>query len=109
MLPCVIMSYRFTRTWCRASVVVGTGVIVVALLVAAWLGFSSEPELERFASAARILTGLLLSLVGLVVGGTMIVAGQLVSVLLDQRELLVEIHQALTKKANPTVEVAVRL
>lgn len=109
MLPCVIMSYRFTRTWCRASVGVGTGVIVVALLLAAWLGFSSEPELERFASAARILTGLLVSLVGLVVGGTMIVAGQLVSVLLDQRELLVEIHQALTKKASPAVEVAVRL
>ena len=64
---------------------------------------------ERFASAARILTGLLVSLVGLVVGGTMIVAGQLVSVLLDQRELLVEIHQALTKKAGPAVEVAGRL
>lgn len=109
MLPCVIMSYRFTRTWCRASVVVGAGVIVVALLLAVWLGFSSEPELERFAPAARILTGLLVSLVGLVVGGTMVVAGQLVSVLLDQRDLLVEIHQALTKKANPAVEVAGRL
>ena len=43
------MSYRFTRTWCRGSVGVGTGVIVVALLLAVWLGFSSEPELERFA------------------------------------------------------------
>lgn len=100
------MSYRFTRVWCRASVVVGTGVIVVTLLVAAWLGFSSDPELERFASAPRILTGLILSLAGLVIGGTMIVAGQLVSVLLDQRELLVEIHQALTTGANPTAEVA---
>ena len=109
MLPCVIMSYRFTRTWCRGSVVVGTGVIVVTLLLAAWVGFSSEPELERFASAARILTGLLVSLVGLVVGSTMVVAGQLVSVLLDQRELLVEIHQALAKKASPAVEVAGRL
>jgi hypothetical protein len=32
----------------------------------------------------------------------MIVAGQLVSVLIDQRELLVEIHQALATGANPT-------
>ena len=99
------MSYRFTRVWCQASVVVGTGVIVVTLLFATWLGFSGEPELERFASA-RILTGLILSLAGLVIGGTMIVAGQLVSVLLDQRELLVEIHQALATGANPTMEVA---
>jgi len=100
------MSYRFTRDWCRGSVVDGTGVIVVTLLFATWLGVSSEPELERFASAARILTGLILSLAGLVIGGTMIVAGQLVSVLLDQRELLVEIHQALATGANPTMEVA---
>jgi hypothetical protein len=102
------MSYRFTRVWCRASVVVGTGVIVVTLLLAAWLGFSGDPELERFAPAARILTGLILSFAGLVIGGTMIVAGQLVSVLLDQREFLVEIHQALTTGASPTVEVAGR-
>ena len=100
------MSYRFTRVWCRGSVVVGTGVIVVTLLFATWLGFSSEPELDRFASAARILTGLILSLAGLVIGGTMIVAGQLVSVLLDQRELLVDIRQALATGANPTMEVA---
>ena len=102
------MSYQFTRIWSRASVVVGTGVIVLTVLVASWLGFSSEPELERFASASRILTGLIVSLAGLVVGGTMIVAGQLVSVLLDQRELLVEIHQALTAQANPAAEVARR-
>jgi hypothetical protein len=95
------MSYRFTRVWCQASVVVGAGVVVVTLLLAGWLAFSSEPELERFAPVARILTGLLLTLAGLVIGGTMIVAGQLVSVLLDQRELLVEIHQALTTGANP--------
>jgi hypothetical protein len=100
------MRYRFTRTWCRASVVVGTGVIVLTLLLAAWLALSSDPELERFPSAARILTGLIVGLAGLVVGGTMIVAGQLVSVLLDQRELLVEIHQALTAGASTTVDTA---
>jgi len=38
---------------------------------------------------------LIVSLAGLLLGGTMIVAGQLVSVLLDQRDLLSKIHEAL--------------
>lgn len=103
------MRYRFTRSWGQASVVVGGGVFGVALLLAWWLGFSGDDGFERFSPAVRILAALVVSLAGLLVGGTMIVAGQLVSVLLDQRELLVEIHQALTKKAGPAVEVAGRL
>lgn len=90
------MRYRFTRSWGQASVFVGAGLLAVALVVAWWLGFSSDEGFERFSPAVRILAAMVVSLVGLLVGGTMIVAGQLVSVLLDQRALLIQIHEALT-------------
>jgi len=94
------MRYRFTRSWGQASVFVGAGLLAVALVVAWWLGFSSDEGFERFSPAVRILAAMVVSLVGLLVGGTMIVAGQLVSVLLDQRTLLVQIHEALTGRAH---------
>lgn len=100
------MDYRFTRTWGRASVVVGAGVLLVALLLGAWLGFSDDGELERFSPRTRVLSFLVVSLGGLLVGGTMIVAGQLVSVLLDQRALLARIHAALTSSRGATLLVA---
>jgi hypothetical protein len=98
------MSYRFTRGWGRASVVVGAGLFVLALLLASWLGFSNDAEFERFSPAVRILAAVVVSLVGLIVGGTMIVAGQLVSVLLEQRDLLARIHQVLAVRADATGE-----
>ncbi len=98
------MAYQFSRGWGRASVVVGAGLFVLALLLASWLGFSNDEEFERFSPAVRILAALVVSLVGLIVGGTMIVAGQLVSVLLDQRDLLARIHQVLTARADASGE-----
>jgi len=98
------MGYRFTRGWGRASVVVGAGLFVLALLMAAWLGFSNDAEFERFSPVVRILAALVVSLVGLIVGGTMIVAGQLVSVLLDQRDLLARIHQVLAARVDASGE-----
>jgi hypothetical protein len=59
--------------------------------------FSNEHEFEEFSAGVRMMGFLVVSLIGLVLGGTMIVAGQLVCVLLDQRELLVRIHEALTR------------
>ena len=98
------MDYQFTRGWGRASVIVGAGLFVLALLLASWLAFASDEEFDRYSPAARILAGLVVSLVGLIVGGTMIVAGQLVSVLLDQRELLARIYQVLAAKAGASGE-----
>jgi hypothetical protein len=89
------MGYQVTRAWARGSVVIGVGVFVIAVLLAAWLGFSNDYEFERFSAAVRIVAFLIVSLAGLLLGGTMIVAGQLVSVLLDQRDLLSKIHEAL--------------
>lgn len=102
------MGYRFTRGWGRASVVVGAGLFVLALLLASWLGFSDDAEFERFSPAVRILAALVVSLVGLIVGGTMIVAGQLVSVLLEQRDLLAGIYQVLATRAETSGEVTGR-
>jgi hypothetical protein len=89
------MSYRFTRSWSRASGLVGAGVFLLALLGAWWIGFSGDEAFEPFPSAARILAALSMSLVGLFAGGTMIVAGQVVSVVLDRRELLEQIRNRL--------------
>ena len=97
------MGYRFTRTWGQASVVVGAGVFLIALLLASWLGFSNDYEFERFSAGVRMMAFLVVSLVGLIVGGTMIVAGQLVCVLLDQRDLLARIHEALTRAGAETI------
>lgn len=94
------MRYRFTRSWGQASVVVGGGVFGIALLLGWWLGFSGDEGFERFSPAVRILAAVVVSLAGLLVGGTMIVAGQLVSVLLDQRALLAEIRELLTERAG---------
>ena len=94
------MGYQFTRTWGRASVVVGAGVFVIALLLASWLGFSEDDEFAEFSAGVRIMAFLVVSVVGLLVGGTMIVAGQMACVLLDQRELLAKILEALTSRSD---------
>jgi hypothetical protein len=94
------MDYRFTRTWARGSVVIGVGVFLIALLLASWLGFTDDDEFERFSATVRTMAFLIVSVAGLLVGGTMIVAGQLVSVLLDQRDLLARIHEALTVRGT---------
>ena len=91
------MGYRFTRRWGQASVLLGVGVFLIALLLPSWLALSNGNEVEQFSSAVRIMAFLVVSLVGLLVGGTMVVAGQLICVLLDQRELLARIHETLTK------------
>jgi hypothetical protein len=83
---------------------VGAGLFVLALLLASWLGFSNDEEFGRFSPAIRILAALVVSFVGLIVGGTMIVAGQLVSVLLDQRDLLARIYQVLAARAGASGE-----
>jgi hypothetical protein len=97
------MGYRFTRTWGRASAVVGTGVFLIALLLASWLGFSNDYELAQFSAGVRIMAFLVVGLVGLLVGGTMIVAGEMVCVLLDQRDLLARIHEALTSRSAAVI------
>jgi heme A synthase len=102
------MGYRFTRGWSHASVAVGTGLFVLALLVASWLGFSNDEEFKQFAPGVRILAALMVSFVGLILGGTMIVAGQLVSVLLEQRDLLERIHQVLAARAGAGSEAVPR-
>ena len=97
------MHYSFTRLWARASVVVGAGAIVLALLIAAVAVTATGEEFDHISLITRVLAGGLVTLVGLLVGGTMIVAGQLVSVLLDQRDILSRILETLapTRPAAP--------
>ena len=81
------MNYRFTRIWGHASAI-GLGLIAVAFLLAASALFIGPEDTARFPTAVRATAALLVILVGLIMGGTMIVAGQLACVLVDQRDLL---------------------
>ena len=69
------MNYRFTRIWGHASAVVGLGLIAVALLLADSALFIGPEDTARFPTAVRATAALLVILVGLIMGGTMIVAG----------------------------------
>ena len=80
------MNYRFTRIWGHASAIVGLGLIAVAFLLAASALFVGPEDTERFPMAVRATAALLVMLVGLILGGTMIVAGQLACVLVEQRD-----------------------
>lgn len=78
--------------------VVGAGVFALALLLGSWLIFSGDEEFATFSPVIRLMGGLVVSLAGLILGGTMIVAGQLVSAVLDQRDLLARIYQVLAAR-----------
>lgn len=96
------MNYRFTRIWGHASAIVGLGLMAVALLLAASALFVGPEDTERFPTAVRGTAALLVIFVGLILGGTMIVAGQLACVLVDQRDLLERILTCLSVKRDAT-------
>ena len=94
------MNYRFTRIWGHASAIVGLGLIAVAFLLAASALFIGPEDTARFPTAVRATAALLVILVGLILGGTMIVAGQLACVLVDQRDLLERILTCLSMQRD---------
>ena len=94
------MNYRFTRIWGHASAIVGLGLIVVAFLLAASVLFVGPEDTTQFPMAIRATAALLVILVGLILGGTMIVAGQLACVLVEQRDFLERILTCLSVKRD---------
>ena len=94
------MNYRFTRIWGHASAIVGLGLIAVACLLAASALFVGPEDTTQFPMAVRATAALLVILVGLILGGTMIVAGQLACVLVEQRDFLERILTCLSVKRD---------
>ena len=104
------MNYRFTRIWGHASAVVGLGLIAVAFLLASRALFIGPEDTAHFPTAVRATAALLVILVGLILGGTMIVAGQLACGLVDQRDLLERILAcpSINRDAAPSSPVSNR-
>ena len=89
-------SYRFTRFW--ASVLIGLGVGVMMLGVASAGLLLLLPDLIPVPyGRPRVLTVAVAVAGGFVVGAPLIVTGQLVQVVLDQRRLLTGIHRRLRR------------
>ena len=88
--------YRFTQFW--ASILVGLGVGAMVLgVVTAGLLVLLPAEIPVPYSGPRILAAAAAIFGGFLVGGPLILAGQLVQVLLDQRRLLAGIHRRLRR------------
>jgi len=95
------MSYRFSRVWGRGSAIVGLGLIGIAFVLAVSAVLIGLEDTERFPIDVRATAALIVMLAGLILGGTMIVAGQLICVLVDQRDLLHGILARLPVKGDP--------
>lgn len=110
------MNVSFTRAWARVLTVIGTVVIVLGV-VAAILAvlFAPASALDPFGGAAarqilglppagaaesavlRVFAACTVVLAGLVVGGPMIVSGELILIFLEQRALLARQRSLLAK------------
>lgn len=92
------MRYRFTRGWASLLTGVGVGVMVAGPLATAALladprgvvsaALGAAPALAAWRSAYPWVVNLGPLLVGLVTGSVLVVAGEVLHALLDQRDLL---------------------
>ena len=91
------MRYGFTRAWAKGSIAVGIGFIILGLLAsAAVLVFG----LTRFSvpavfEAQTLVVAIACVGFGFVLGAPEIIAGQLILIFVDQRDLLARIHRCL--------------
>ena len=101
------MKYRFTRFWSVVLMVVGA-VILGACTVAA-VGVLVESVRVPVAapveeSRSRLIAAVVVAVLGLVVGGACIAAGQALRILVDQRRLLARIHAQLRRRREQSEE-----
>jgi hypothetical protein len=88
------MKDSFTRAWSRAHVLVGIALIVLGIGLG---GFAAVADLGslNIPARARLPLAVGAGLGGVVLGGWVIVLGQLLDVVLDQRRLLRRIDRRL--------------
>jgi hypothetical protein len=80
--------YRFARAWARVEILLGVLVILVGLGLAA-VALRIDPEAPLAALAGgrgRVITAVAAGLAGLVVGGPLVVIGQLTLVVIEMRD-----------------------
>jgi len=89
------MSYRFTRAWARAQILVGVLLIVggfVAGGVALWLNLPPYPRVGTDMTS-RILAAAVLVAAGFILAAPLIVSGQIILVFLDMRRRLARLDR----------------
>lgn len=92
------MKYRFSRLWARVLVVVGVLIVVLGVLLGILSVFTDQSATGMASKddvLSRAVVAVILIVSGLLVGGPLIVTGQLLEIFLDQRRLLARIHRSL--------------
>jgi hypothetical protein len=95
------MKYQFTVVWAYLLMAVGLGLILAGLAFGILLGTLGQKGLLGFKPVddvvVRVTAALLIVVAGLLVGGPILVAGQLLRLFVDQRRLLVQINRRLSR------------
>src|SRR5512145_1459745 len=93
--------HRLAHLWGFGFVVAGHAIVVLAVLVAVGVVVSPamlEPQLPGTTLPLRLGLGAIVLLVGLLAGGGLVLAGQLLLALLDQRRVLGRILRELRRR-----------
>lgn len=96
--------YRLAHLWAFGFVVAGHSVLVLAVLIAIGVVISPamlESQLPGMTVGLRLGLGAMVLLGGLVAGGALVLAGQRLLVLLDQRRLLKRILREVRRHEEP--------
>jgi len=88
------MKYRFTQVWARVLAMLGILIVGVGIGLAGLVAMSDPAPLGVGAGARGLLAAACL-MSGVVLGGSVIAAGQALDAFLDQRRLLHRIHRRL--------------
>lgn len=99
--------YRLAHLWAFGFVVAGHSILVLAVLVAVGVVISPamlETQLPGMTIPLRVGLGAMVLLAGLVAGGALVLAGQRLLVLLDQRRLLRRILREVRRREAPATE-----
>jgi len=92
------VKYRFSGLWAR--VLVGVGVLIVTLgvvlgIISVFIDQSGAEVASKDDVFSRAAMAVILIVSGLLVGGPLIVTGQLLQIFIDQRRLLARIYRTL--------------
>jgi len=102
-----VMRYRVTRAWARGSIAVGVGIIVLGLLAGAASLVFGVARVFGF-GAQELVVGIACVILGFALGAPEIIAGQLILIFLDQRDLLARIYRRLRPRISEGDEHAHR-
>ena len=106
--PVMSRRFRFARVWARVEILVGVLVILLGVALAA-IALRIDPEAPLAALAGgrgRAITAVAVGVAGLLVGGPLIVFGQLTLVVIEMRDRLARIDRRARRRAHGRREAA---